>query len=187
MGMAVATRHWTADEVIALPADGNRYEAIDGELLVSPAPTERHQLVVGEMHFLLTVHLRGSPVARVVLSPADIELSEDTLVQPDVFVIPAAGVPHRSWKEVRTLLLTIEVLSPSTARADRTLKRRRYQRAGIPEYWILDPDARVLERWRVNDDRPEIVSTDLTWEPSEGIPPLRISVADLFATALGEP
>jgi Uma2 family endonuclease len=84
------------------------------------------------------------------------------------------------------LLLAIEVLSPSTARADRTTKRRRYQRAGIPEYWIVDLDARVIERWRPGDDRPEVLGETLTWLAPGAASPLTIELAPLFARIHGE-
>ena len=79
------------------------------------------------------------------------------------------------------LLLVIEVTSPSTARQDRQLKRRRYQRAGVPEYWIVDLDARIVERWRPQDERPEILDEQLTWQPQPGAAPLEIDLVSLFA------
>ena len=106
---------------------------------------------------------------RVVVAPADIVLDPHTLVQPDLFVVPLVnGRRPASWEDVGLLLLVVEVLSPSTARYDRDLKRRRYLRAGVPEYWIVDPDGRVVERWRPEDTRPEILAEQLQWEPVEG-------------------
>jgi Uma2 family endonuclease len=70
---------------------------------------------------------------------------------------------------VAQLLLVIEVLSPTTARYDRQLKRVRYQREGVPEYWIVDIESRQVERWRPNDEKPEIVVSALDWQP-EGQP-----------------
>ena len=67
-------------------------------------------------------------------------------------------------------LLAVEVLSPSTARADRTVKRRLYQRAGVPEYWIVDLEARLVERWRPADERPEVLTDTLTWRPVSPAP-----------------
>jgi Uma2 family endonuclease len=78
------------------------------------------------------------------------------------------------------------VLSPSTARADRTIKRRRYQRAGVPEYWIVDPDARTVERWRPDDERPEVLSETIAWRPSPDVEPLAMDLPTLFARIHGE-
>ena len=187
MGMAHPTTDWTAARVRALPDDGRRYEAVDGELLVTPAPGWPHQRAVGALYRLLDDHLRAHGLGEAVMSPADVELDARTLVQPDVFVVPLleGGRRMRDWAEIQgRLLLVVEVLSPSTARADRHLKRRRYQRAGIPEYWIIDLDARLVERWRPADERPEILDERLEWHPAAGSPPLAIDLEALFAEAL---
>jgi Uma2 family endonuclease len=78
----------------------------------------------------------------------------------------------------------VEVLSPSTARADRTVKRRRYQRAGIPDYWIVDLDARVVERWRPGDERPEILTEALTWHPYSSGEGFTLGLLRFFADLL---
>jgi Uma2 family endonuclease len=78
----------------------------------------------------------------------------------------------------------VEVLSPSTARADRRVKRLRYQRQGIPEYWIVDLDARLVERWRPKDERPEIVDETLSWRPAPSGAALSLDLAELFSEVL---
>lgn len=93
-----------------------------------------------------------------MIAPADVEFNHDRMVEPDLFVVPLLdGRVPRTWEEAGRLLLAVEILSPSTARADRTVKRRLYQSEGIPEYWIVDVDARLMELWRPDDDRPEIL------------------------------
>jgi Uma2 family endonuclease len=91
-----------------------------------------------------------------------------------------------AWSEVTSLLLAVEILSPPTAQYDRIVKRRRYQRAGIPEYWIVDPDSRVIERWRPNDERPEVASEVLERRPVAESPPLLLDLPVLFAKGWGE-
>ena len=163
MGMPEMLEHWTAARVRELPEDGNRYEVVDGELLVTPAPSFDHQQAAGMLLIALQEYLSGRPLGVAVMSPAAIEFDPATLVQPDVFVVPLEGGRRpKRWVDIRGLLLAIEVLSPSTARADRTTKRRRYQRAGVPEYWVVDLDARLVERWRPADERPEVLS-DRVW------------------------
>lgn len=136
---------------------------------------------------MLRAYLRSAPVGEAVTSPADIELDARTLVQPDVFVVPLdAGRRPRQWRDVRGLLLAVEVLSPSTARPDRTVKRRRYQRAQIPEYWIVDLDARLVERWRPEDERPEVLGERLVWQPAVTRPALEVELPSFFAAVLGE-
>lgn len=180
-------RHWTAAELRAIPDDRNRYEIVDGELLVTPAPAPRHQRLLRELFLDLQRYLVANPVGELFFSPADIELSDDTVVQPDLFVIPLSdGESPEEWSEVGRLLLAVEVLSPSTARWDRTLKRRLYQRAGVPEYWIVDGDARLVERWRPDDERPEISAEVLEWRPGGAKAPLMLDLAGMFGRVLGE-
>ena len=187
MGMAQPTRGWTAQMVRALPDDGKRYESVDGELLVTPAPVRRHQRMVGQLFRLLADYVEDAGLGEALCSPADIEAGERTLVQPDLFVVPlAAGRQADEWVEVRELLLAVEVLSPSTARADRHLKRRLYQREGVPECWIVDLDARLVERWRPRDDRAELPADELLWQPAASVPPLRIDLVPLFGRVHGE-
>jgi len=187
MGMPQATHFWMPDEVRELPADGHRYEVVAGELLVTPAPTFQHRRAVGRLLRLIEDYLDKVQVGYATFSPADIEPEPGALVQPDVFVAPlVAGRRPRSWKEIRTLLLAVEVLSPSTARADRTIKRRLYQRAGVGEYWIVDLDARLVERWRPGDERPELVAETLDWRPERSTESLLLDLPHFFADLLGD-
>ena len=183
MGMPHPTAPWTVDRVRALPDDGHRHEVVDGELLVTPAPNRRHQRAVLSLMRRLDPYLQQHQYGELVVSPADIELDPWTLVQPDVFVAPwVERAPDAEWRDgAGDLLLAIEILSPGSARADRHLKRRRYQRAGIPEYWIVDLDARLVERWRPGDERPEILAERLEWRPVDGLPGLVIELGPMFA------
>ena len=181
MGMPARQTNWTAEMVRALPDDGKRYEVLDGALFVSPAPSRQHQRAVRLLLVTLDEYCRKHSVGEALDSPADIEFSEQDLLQPDVFVAPTIGT---TWSEIKTLLLTVEVLSPSTARTDRHEKRPTYQRYRVPEYWIVDLDARVFERWRPDDTRPEVLLDVITWEPRDGIRPLEISLPEFFDSAL---
>jgi Uma2 family endonuclease len=188
MGMPHTAERWTAEMVRALPDDRNRYEVIDGELLVTPAPSAPHQRAVSLLLFRLMTYLQGQTWAEVLTSPADISFHQDMLVQPDVFVIPLGPGGRRGphWTDIRALLLAVEVLSPSTARSDRQVKRRLYQREGVGEYWIVDLDARVVERWRPADERPEIISGMLTWRPEAAAAPFELDLAEFFDDVLRE-
>jgi Uma2 family endonuclease len=181
MGMPQTAERWTAERVKALPADGNRYECVDGELLVTPAPRPRHQVALLALFRRLDAYLSEHRLGDTLLSPADIEFDPETLVQPDLFVLPTGEARSlKTWKDVSRLLLAVEVLSPSTARADRIVKRRRLQRADVPEYWVLDLDARLIERWRPSDERPELLSDILTWQPDPARSLLTLDLAALF-------
>lgn len=187
MGMPHATERWTAERVRALPDDGRRYELIEGELVVTPAPRGLHQVAIRELVRHLDPWLRDLGIAELLFAPADLALGEDEILQPDLFVYRTAnGKSLHDWSDITELLLVVEVLSPSTARYDRQLKRRRYQRAGVAEYWIVDLDARLIERWRPGDVRPEVLTDQLSWKPSPDYSALDIDLHAFFASVYGE-
>lgn len=187
MGMPQPIADWTVERVLALPDDGNRYEVVDGELLVSPAPSLHHQRALGALYRRLHPFVAAHHLGCVLQAPADIEFDDRTLVQPDLFVAPLIeGRRPRNWQEIRRLVLAVEVLSPSTARADRQIKRRRYQRHGVTEYWIVDLEARLVERWTPADERPEILAERLDWQPSADVPPLSMDLLEPFSEILDE-
>ncbi len=182
MGMPHATEGWTAEMVRALPYDGKRYEVVGGELLVTPGPAWRHQRAIGELHAAIRSYVREHSVGDVIFAPADVEFDERNLVQPDLFVVPLVnGAKPSEWTEVGRLLLAVEVLSPSTSRYDRILKRRLFQARGVPEYWIVDVDAHLIERWRPGDERPEVLTDSIAWHPDPGKPFLEIGLSAYFA------
>jgi len=171
--------YWTADMVRALPDDGNRYEVVWGELLVTPAPRPWHQIVLARLQLALGNHLDRHPTSYLLASPADISWSPDVLVQPDLFVVPREEVSGR-WETFKTLLLAVEVVSPSSARGDRLVKRRLYQRQRVATYWVADPDAQLVEVWHPGDDRPEIVTDTLRWQLAPDTDEIAISLRELF-------
>ena len=179
-------RDWTVDEVRALPDDGNRYEVIDGELFVTPAPSWLHQQAAMEFLFLVRPYAHRCALD-CYIAPAEVAFSPRRSVEPDLFVVPRMdGRRATHFEEVQRLVLAVEVISPSSARADRYRKRHLYQSEDVPEYWIVDPDARFVERWRPGDDAPEILVESLAWTPQEDVEPLVIDVAALFRRVHGE-
>jgi Uma2 family endonuclease len=179
------SRRWTREEVLALPDDGNRYELVDGELLVSPSPTCDHQRAVRELVRVLLPYTAANPVGELFFAPLDVDLKADQLLQPDVFVIaPTGGTPPRGPAVAVTPILVVEVLSDSTAEFDRVTKRARYQRAGVPTYWVVDLDARAVEAWTPDADRPAIVVDTLKWEPVAGTAPFVLDLRAYFPAVL---
>lgn len=179
MGMAAPT-YWTAEMVRQLPDDGNRYEVVHGELLVTPAPRLSHQLLVSRLAVAIANYLERESVGIMLTSPADISWAPDVLVQPDVFVIPRTEASSGEWSHIRTLLLVAEVLSPSTARADRFTKRHRYQEAGVPLYWLVDGKERRVEVWTRESGFPVIETQQLLWSPAGAAEPFTLALEDLF-------
>jgi Uma2 family endonuclease len=158
-----------------------RYELIAGELVVTPAPTSVHQIAVMALVILLSAYVERESLGVAFTSPADLELQPGIITQPDVFVVPAntplAG-ERLQWTDVKALLLAIEVLSPGTARIDRVEKRDVYLDAAVDEYWIVDLDARVLERWTPEQATPMLVRERLIWNAASN--PLVIELPALF-------
>lgn len=154
----------TIDALLALPDDGLRHELLDGVHVVTPAPALLHQRAVRFLMSHLDGALRGGTQVEPFTAPADVVLGPRTLVQPDLFVVRrTAGQRLERWADIGVPLLAIEILSPTTAPRDRGAKRRIYQRAGVQEYWIVDLDARIIERWRPEDMRPEVLDKVLEW------------------------
>jgi Uma2 family endonuclease len=186
MVMPAIRRRWTTADVRELTRDDRawpRYELIAGELLVTPAPGFIHQIVAGELCLQLNAYLDVEPIGVAVMSPSDLELEPGTITQPDVFVIPGdtriAGETLQ-WPDVKSLLLAVEVLSPSSLFTDRVKKRDFYLEHGVEEYWIVDLVARVFERWRPMQETPELLRDRIEWAP-RGREPLLIDLPAFFA------
>ena len=190
MAMPAVKRRWTAREVRQLIAESPlatpRYELVDGELLVTPSPSFPHQRAVNLLWQALNEYLKRNPVGRASTSPFDVELEPETLVQPDMFVVPMHEA-RRLIKEMpaRELLVAAEVLSPSSGRHDRVTKRASYQR-NVPEYWIVDLDARLFERWRSGEERPEVLVRMLEWHPQGAAEPFTLDLPAYFSAVFDE-
>ena len=173
--------YFSADQVRALPDDGKRYEVVHGELLVTPAPGGSHQFVLTRLVVALYAYLAAHNIEEVLVSPADISFGPDTLVQPDLFVADLRAYRlSLAWSDIRTLHLAIEIVSPSSARADRFTKRRLYQEQRIPDYWVVDTERRHIEVWTPNAIAPRIESVQLTWRHPEVDAACSIDLPKLF-------
>ena len=110
---------------------------------------------------------------------------QDGVGEPDVFVVPlVSGRRPKSFSEVRQLLLAVEVLSPSTARQDRVVKRALYRDEGVPEFWIVDMDSRTFERSTPADARVDVLDTRVEWLPEGASTPFLLDVPAYFAEVL---
>jgi Uma2 family endonuclease len=136
----------TYEDYLDLPDDGKHYEILDGELSVTATPVIRHQRVSRNLGFLLHAHVQGGGLGEILKAPVTVMLAETTVVEPDlVFVSTARSgiIGERAIEGPPDLV--IEILSPSTARRDRVIKMKLYARYGVDHYWIVDPEARILE------------------------------------------
>lgn len=182
MGMAAPLYH-TAEMVRALIDETRhwpRYETVYGELLVTPAPRLWHQEIVARLLVALRTYVAREGVGHAFASPSDISWGPDTLVQPDVFVVPTEEARTLTWSKVTTLHLAIEVLSPSSVRADRFTKRHLYQDVGVPLYWVIDPANRSAEVWRQVDLFPHTQNDCLVWTPNGAAEPFEMPLEELF-------
>lgn len=192
MGMPIRKQEsWTYEEILALIDEQEdrsiRYEFADGELLVTPAPGGYHQRIILALYELLKPYVTAYGLGEIRLGPSPVHLVPRTIFQPDLYIVPSVeGRRPRADLAVTSSLLIVEVLSPGSRRHDRVTKRTNYQRGGVPEYWIIDQDAEVLERWRRADDRPEVLHGQLTWHPSGASEPLQIDLPALFRSVLDD-
>jgi Uma2 family endonuclease len=175
---------WTYADYAAIPDDGNRYEVVDGVLFRTPAPGAAHQSTVVSITAVLFTHVELTERGRVLVAPFDVELLPGFVVQPDVLVVlhehlsvitptRAVGAPD----------LVVEVVSPSTVGYDRRTKQDAYARAGVPEYWIADPQARTVEvlQLAAGEYGSAGVFQGQAVVPSRIVPALPVPVAQVFA------
>jgi Uma2 family endonuclease len=172
----------TYEDYCHLPNDGKRYEIIDGELYVSPAPRIVHQFVSGRLFFHLYGHVSAHDLGLVLSAPTDIVFSRINIVQPDIIFIAKLRLHIVTEMNITGAPdLLIEILSPSTADVDRDIKRKLYARFGVKEYWIVYPEERFVAVYRARQrqfpPRPRIVHDTLE---SPLLPGLQISLAELF-------
>jgi Uma2 family endonuclease len=176
-------RRWTEEEFYpardAAPP-GERWELVDGEVLVTPSPHWVHQHIVVRLTVLLDAYVRAHSLGDVFAAPLDVKLEPGLVPQPDLLVVPAGQLRRRS-DIVRRLLLAVEIASSSSARHDRVTKRPRYQRNRVPEYWIVDESSQTVERWRPDDERPELLAEELTWHPTGAAEPFVLDLVSFFA------
>lgn len=179
------SRKLTYDDYARLPDDGKRYQVLEGELDVTPAPTPKHQVVAFKLARLLADALEDKGLGQVYVSPIDVLLGPHDIAQPDIVFISKARLDIVKEKNIQGAPdLVVEILSPSTSRTDRIRKSRVYASNGVPSYWIVDPIEESIQLLRLAGElyqlaavaeRPEIV------QPAE-FPGLEIDLDAIFTT-----
>jgi Uma2 family endonuclease len=177
----------TYDDFVLFPDDGKRHELIDGEHYVTPSPSTKHQRISGNLYYLIRAWLEDHPAGEVFYAPYDVVFSEFDVVEPDVLYLS-----HARAAEVLTPLhargapeLVVEIASKGTRKRDETIKRRLYERAGVTEYWVVDPAidvARVYRRAEAGFARPVELSReagDILTTPL--LPGLELPLSRIFA------
>jgi Uma2 family endonuclease len=181
--MAIATTHpLTFEDLLETPDDGNRYEILDGELIVSPAPSRIHQEFLGRLYRLVYEHGEAKGLGKVYFAPVDVRLFPHDIVQPDLIFIradrlhiyrdnPVEGAPD----------LVVEVISPTSRVRDIMRKSRLYAAAGVPEYWLPDPAERRFLMRVLRDGQYEDVEPEGGILRSTVLPDLVLNLEELFA------
>lgn len=146
---ATPRRKLTYDDFVYFPDDGRRHELIDGEHYVTPAPMLGHQIVVGNLHGFIWSYLREQPLGEVFVSPLDVVFSRFDVVEPDLLYVSNEHLAIIKKKNVKGAPdLVVEVKSPSTKKRDAIEKFQLYERTGVREYWIVDPDQASIDAYR---------------------------------------
>ena len=140
----------TYDDFLLFPDDGKRHELIDGEHYVTPSPNTRHQRISGRLHLIIGNWLEAHPIGQLFYAPFDVVFSNVDIVEPDLLYLSnARAADVLTEKHVSGVPeLVIEIGSKSTRKRDGTIKRRLYERAGVEEYWIVDPDINAIRIFR---------------------------------------
>ena len=181
--LQVTPRPQTVHDYRLLPEEGPRFQLIEGELHMAPAPNTFHQVVSRNLFYLLMDFLEEHPIGEVFNAPFDVYLTETDVFQPDLCVffrkqgtyLDERGATCAPW-------LVIEILSPSSRRHDRGPKREVYARCGARELWLIDPDKRAVEIFQLseNPEIPAAILTDRDELGTELLPGLKISLARVF-------
>ena len=170
---------WTVADVEALSEDGNRYEILHGELLVTPLPSNGHQSVAADLTYLVMQWCRTN-TGWAVRAPGGMFVSETNWFEPDLCVYATTQRTDVPWREMPPPLLVVEILSRSTAKRDRHRKRPAYLANGVGEVWLIDRSARMIERWTATSEFPETFHGSIIWTPDPLLPPLTIPELELF-------
>ena len=175
MSTVTPVRHgepFTRADLDEMPDDGHRYELIDGALIVTPAPSRRHQRAAFELAVLLREHC--PPDLEVLMAPFDVSLSRTTVLQPDILVARDEDFTDKDLPAPP--VLAVEVLSPSTRHIDLMLKRARFEQAGCRSYWVVDPLAPSITAWDLRDGKYEEIGAASDDAVFEAVLPFAVSV-----------
>ncbi len=178
MHMATVTKQWTLEEVHSLPDDGNMYELVRGELFVTPPPTDPHETIAARLSRILDPYVETHGLG-FVYHPRAVMRFQGSEVEPDLMVRAADTSGEASWDHAPTPILIVEVLSGSTRRRDQVQKRSLYMDAGVAEYWMIDPERRVVTVVRPGVE--DVVARDeMSWHPAGTPSALTFPVARVF-------
>lgn len=179
MAMPLTLPIYTVDMLRQFPQDGNRYELLEGFLIVTPAPTPPHQIVATRLVVAIEPYLAGAGLAHAVCV-GEIECAPKTHLEPDLLVFPASAPPSKGWKAFRNWWLAVEIFSPSSRMYDRNYKRDAYLALGVREVWLVDFWEKEVWISRRGGPADQAAREVLHWHPTEMPAPLGIDLVRLF-------
>ncbi len=180
--MRISTK-FTYEDLKLIPPDRNRYEIVDGELFVTPAPRTLHQRIVANLLTALHQHVRQHRLGEVFVAPYDVVLATGTVLEPDVLFVSSSRLHYIGEDNLSGPPdLAVEVLSESTKRLDREVKLKQYALYGVSEYWLVDPEGNTVDVHRLKEGEYELAERlgfgDTLTSPL--FPGLRLPVASLW-------
>lgn len=191
MAMPIAVPRYTVRELDAFPDDGNRYELLDGVLLVTPQPIPLHQIVVGRIQYRLMHYLADHPGIAEAVAPGAVEIEPGHHLEPDILVMPAGAIPRLTldtrWSAIRSWWLAVEVSGRSSRIYDRDFKMRAYLAMGVRSVWRADLRDHCIYTASTSDPAEHRVDRLLTWHPTEMPIPLTLDVPGVFDGVTGDP
>ncbi|MBI5756214.1 MAG: Uma2 family endonuclease [Nitrospirae bacterium] len=176
-------KKYTIEDYMKTP-DDERYELIEGELLMTPSPNTWHQRILGRLHLKITQYLIEKNMGEVFLSPYDVVLDNDNVFEPDIIFVSKERYGIITAANIKGAPdLVIEILSPSTAYRDLVKKKRLYAQFGVQEYWIVDPEEETVEVYTLQQHQFELNASyqEDGIVTSPRLPDLQISLRDIFA------
>jgi len=177
---------FTYEDYLLFPEDGRRHELIDGEHFMTPAPSTRHQRILRKLVGLLDARLQRTKEGEVFFAPTDVVLSEQDVVEPDLLFVSAAKAALVTEKNIQGAPdLVVEIISQTSRKTDETVKRKLYERYGVAEYWIVDPELETVDIHRLTGQR-YVRAAELSLEADQALetpllPGLKLKLSDIFS------
>jgi Uma2 family endonuclease len=186
---ATSSVKFTYEDFLNFPSDGKRHEIIDGEHYVTPSPNTKHQTISMNVSVALALYLKQHPIGRVFAAPFDVAFSDLDVVEPDILYISRERAGVLTDQHVHGAPdLAVEIVSPGTRKTDEITKRKLYERFGVQEYWVVDPELDAIKVYRRTDDRFARVA-ELSAEAGDSLnspllPGFAVTLTEIFASSL---
>ncbi|MBN1697339.1 MAG: Uma2 family endonuclease [Spirochaetales bacterium] len=179
--MALTKVKLTYRDFILFPDNGKRHELIDGDHFMTPAPSIRHQIVSKNIEYLFERYFRNSDTGIILYAPVDVYLSDSDIVEPDLVIIKKENQKIIKDKYIKGHPdMVVEILSPATQKNDLELKKHLYEKFGVKEYWIVDPDNNEVQQYVLHGGKYMKRGTFTDGITTHILPDLSIELNEIF-------